>query len=219
MLRNKKVLITSGPTRAPLDAMRFISNRSTGKFGVLLATEALRNGAKVMFVCGKGSLTPKSHSRLKCIEVETNEDVESVLKSQLKKVQVDVLIHAMAVLDFHAACVSRKKTSTKKKSWSIKLVPTPKIISQIKRWSPKTFLVGFKLEVGVTQKELLARARSLLKTARCDLVLANQLTEGTDTEHHGFLLDAHGHVVAEARGKEKLAKLIMQLSLRGPKGP
>src|SRR3989338_9574389 len=60
MLKGKRILITSGPTRMPLDAMRFISNRSTWRFGTLLAKEALKRGAKVTFIYGVGSQTPKA---------------------------------------------------------------------------------------------------------------------------------------------------------------
>lgn len=210
MLYGKKILITSGPTRAPLDAMRFLTNRSTGKFGTLLAEEALRKRARVTFVYGKGSHKPRLNSLLTLILVETGKEVAQVLKRQLKKKNYDAVIHSMAVLDFQAAKVKRTKTQTKKGGWKLELIPTPKIINSIKKWAPKTILVGFKLEVGVSQKEMLSRARRLLAQSKADFVLANQLTEGDDKKHLGFLLDASGRIVGRAKGKQRLAKLIIQ---------
>lgn len=202
-------MITSGPTRAPLDAVRFISNVSTGRFGTLLAREALKRGAKVKFVYGKESETPNPHRNLKCIEVITNPDVAHALKRELKKTRYDTVIHAMAVLDFQPARFKKEKTKTRQGKWKLTLVPTPKIINVIKKWDPKIFLVGFKLEVGVSQRALLTSARQLLKQSKADFILANQLTEGDDSQHKGFLLDKDGNLVAQAKGKMKLAKLVI----------
>lgn len=202
-------MITSGPTRAPLDAVRFISNISTGLFGTLLAKEALKRGAKITFVCGKGSETPKSHRNIKCIEVITNLDVAQTLKRELKKTRYDAVIHAMAVLDFQPSVVKKAKIKTKKGRWLLQLVPTPKIILQIKKWAPKIILVGFKLEVGVPTRILFASARQLIKQAKANFVLANQLTEGEDTKHLGFLLERAGNIIARAKGKKRLAKSIL----------
>lgn len=209
MLRGKTILITSGPTRAPLDAVRILTNISTGFFGTLLAQEALRKGARVVFVYGKGSLTPPPHRRLKCISVETNDDVENVLHTHLKKKRCSAVIHAMAVLDFQPQQIARGKIKTKRGAWILKLIPTPKIINAIKKWGPKILLVGFKLEVGVTQKKLFQSARGLLKTSKADFVLANRLTEGGDGKHKGFLLNKAGRIIAQGTGKKHLAKLIL----------
>lgn len=209
MLRGKKILITSGPTRAPLDAVRYLSNISTGRFGTLLAKEALRKGAGVTFIYGRGSEVPSPHRKLQSMVIETNKDLEQALKQRLKKSRYDAVIHAMAVLDFQPARFKKEKTKTKNGMWILKLVPTPKIILQIKKWSPKTLLVGFKLEVGVSQKILLASARTLLKQSKADFVLANQLTEGDDASHVGLLLDGQGAIIAHRKGKKHLAKLII----------
>ena len=107
-----KILITSGPTRAPLDAMRFISNRSTGRFGTLLADAALKKGFQVTFVHGMGSQTPKLHKNLRLISVETNRDVARVLRRELTAKHYDAVIHAMAVLDFQPARFKNIKTKT-----------------------------------------------------------------------------------------------------------
>lgn len=207
--RNRKILITSGPTRMPLDAIRYLSNKSTGHFGTLLAEEALQKGADVTFVYGKGSMTPRPAKGLRCLEVITNTDVANVLRQELKKADYDGVIHAMALLDFQAKEVGRIKTRTRKGVWHLELIPTPKIVLQIKKWAPKTKLVAFKLEVGVSQKVLLERGRCLLKEARADFVLANKLRAGADSAHVGWLLDSEGTLVAREQGKEKLAKTVI----------
>lgn len=207
----KKIIITSGPTRMPLDGMRFLSNRSTGKFGALLAEEALRRGANVTFIQGEGSEVPKAHRRLKCLPVETNRNVAAALRAELKRGHCDVCIHAMAVLDFQPSKIRKGKTKTKNGIWNLRLVPTPKIINQIKKWDPKIFLVGFKLEMGVSRKVLLKRAKRLLRQSGADLVLANQLTEGEDPSHEGLLLNTTGKIVCQAKGKKKLSKMILNV--------
>lgn len=216
MYKGKKILITSGPTRMPLDAMRFLSNRSTGRFGTLLATEALKQGAQVTFVYGVGSEIPKVTGKggrhLRCIPVETNAQVSDTLRKLLKSGRYDVVIHAMAVLDFQPVVVRKGKTKTKKGNWNLRLVPTPKIINQIKKWDPKIFLVGFKLEVGASQNTLLKSAHNLIRQTKADLVLANQLTEGEDKSHIGFLLDSKGNLLHKTKGKKNLAKLILDVA-------
>lgn len=193
----------------PLDSVRFLTNRSTGRFGTFLADAALKKGFQVTFVCGVGSQTPKPHRSLRLIPVETNRDVAKVLKKELMRGRYAAVVHAMAVLDFQPERFKNIKTKTKRGVWYLKLVPTPKIIDQIKKWAPKTVLVGFKLETGVSQNVLLQEARRLLKKSRADFILANQLNEGKDASHFGVLLDRQGRVIAKKQGKANLARLII----------
>jgi len=209
-----KILITSGPTRARLDAFRFLSNRSTGRFGTLLAGEALRRGALVTLIYGVGSETPPPHRRLRLVPVETNRDLEQALRTQLRTGRFNAVIHAMAVLDFQPAGLRRGKVGSRRGSWTVRLEKAPKIIQRIKRWAPRTLLVGFKLEVGVGERRLLARARRLLKESHADVVVANQLSEGEDREHPGYLMNAAGRVMTKAIGKRPLAREIVALVLR-----
>jgi phosphopantothenoylcysteine synthetase/decarboxylase len=210
----KSILITSGPTRAPLDAVRYLSNRSTGRFGTLVANEALRRGALVTLIYGIGSETPPKHHRLRLLPVETNRDLKRALRTQLRTRRFDAVIHAMAVLDFQPAGLRHGKVGSRSGRWTVPLEKAPKIIPHIKRWAPRTFLVGFKLEVGLGERRLLARARRLLKESRADVVVANQFSEGEDREHPGYLMNATGQVVKKAIGKRPLARAIVALVLR-----
>ena len=116
----------------------------------------------------------------------------------------------MAVLDFQPERLSKIKTKTKDGVWNLKLVPTKKIIQQIKKWDPNIFLVGFKLEVGISQEKLFAAAKRLLRQSRANLVLANQLTEGADAQHQGWLLNAKGEIVLKGKGKDQLSRRLIQ---------
>lgn len=210
MLKGKKIVITSGPTRIPLDAVRFLTNHSTGTFGVQLAKLALKKGAQVTFLFGKGSKTPQPSSRLKTIPVETHRDLSKILRRELTTRHYDSVIHAMAVLDFEPSGFKKTKTKTKEGVWNLKLKPTPKIIQQIKHWSPETSLVGFKLEVGVSDKILFARAAALARSAHCDFVLANRLSPGNDRQHAGWLLNDQGECIGRGVGKARLAQMILK---------
>lgn len=214
MLGGKRILITSGPTRMPLDSVRYLTNASTGYFGTLLARQAIKQKVHVTFVYGKGSLTPAPSKFLKLVPVETNLEVAKVLQSQLQHFQYDAVIHAMAILDFQPLHIGKGKVKTNQKRWRITFVPTPKIILSIKKWAPHVLLVGFKLEVGVTRRELIQRARRLFKKSRADLVLANQLVEGSDSKHPWILLDPNRGIIAEGRGKVKGTKAIIQEVMR-----
>lgn len=209
MLKGKKILITSGPTKVALDAVRSLTNHSTGAFGTLLAEQALKRGAKVTLLFGEGSKTPPKKKGLKTVSIVTHQDASTALKEALTSTLFDAVIHAMAVLDFEPDSFKRTKTKTKAGVWNLKLKPTPKIITHIKKWSPKSLLVGFKLEVGVSEHVLMERGRALAKKAGCDFVLANRLEAGSDQKQAGWLLDRSGICVAKGIGKKTLARLIL----------
>ena len=214
MPSSQTVLVTSGPTRAPLDAVRFLSNRSTGRFGTLVASEALRRGARVTLIYGTGSETPQPHPRLRLVPVETNLDLERALRGHLTARRFDAVIHGMAVLDFWPQALRRGKVVSRGGAWVIRLRKAPKIIRKIKRWAPGVFLIGFKLEVGVNERRLLERARRLLKESHADVVAANQLSEGEDQEHLSYLMNASGQVFKKVIGKRGLARAVVDLVLR-----
>ena len=211
-----RILITSGPTRAPLDAVRFLSNRSTGRFGTLLAEEALRNGMGVTMIYGIGSETPQAQARLKLLPIETNQDLEKTLRRELIKTKYDAVIHAMAVLDYRPARVVAGKRGSRDGDWLIRLIPTAKVIRKIKRWAPRTLLIGFKLESsGRPVRELVGRATRLVQESGADYVVANYLSEGSDDQHRGYLVGRDGTVIRKTVGKKNLAREIIRRELSG----
>jgi phosphopantothenoylcysteine synthetase/decarboxylase len=215
-LAGKRLLITSGPTRGPLDAVRYITNKSTGRLGVLLATEALSRGADVTFIYGKGSLTPNSDAlgadaagRLRVIEIETVDDLVEIMNAELAAAQFDAVIHSMAVLDYIPETFLEEKTPSGQDEWLVKLVRTPKVIKIIRELQPSTVLVGFKLEVDKSRQELVEAAFRSLTTNGADLVLANDLRQVEQGRHVGYLVNRAGDVEAVAEGKEEIARLLL----------
>ncbi len=216
LLKKKKILITAGSTRGYLDAVRYITNTSTGKLGCEIALEAMKHGAVVTFIHGTDSLFPvtKDHkeikpSQLKLIEIETNNDLIKVLRKKLKKRRFDAIVHAMAVADYVPARTKTNKTTSSKNEWILKLVKTPKVIAIIRDIWPEALLVGFKLEVNRTKEDLIKIARKLLKKSGSDLVVANDKKNISRNSHTAYMVTNDGKVSKPLKGKTEIAKNII----------
>jgi phosphopantothenoylcysteine synthetase/decarboxylase len=212
-LRGKRVLITSGPTRAPLDAVRYVTNKSSGRLGSLIAEMAVQAGASVTFVYGRGSQLPQIRARgrdhLRLVPIETVEDLASVFREELPS-GYDAVVHPMAVLDF-APAESRQEKVGSEDEWMVRLVPTPKAIRLVKEVSPRTFLVGFKLEVGKTPEDLVASVREWQRKNTCDVVVANDLREIESGVHRGYFIGPEGELLRTAEGKEEIARVVVEI--------
>lgn len=188
-LSGRRILVASGPTRAPIDAVRYISNRSTGRLGSTIATELVRRGASVIFVYGTGSRTPDMVSpNLVLDEIETVDEAAAHITRHLTGREIFATVMALAALDYRPKEVAQGKLSSEPQERTVTLVRCQKIIDRIKTVSPETILVGFKLEAKVTQEELFARAEQLADRARCDLVVANRVDEISRDEHRAWFL-------------------------------
>ncbi len=211
-LRGRRVLVTSGPTRAALDEVRFLTNKSTGRLGALIAEAALEAGADVTFVFGRGSDLPAvrggrlDHLRIR--PVDTVEDLVAAFRQELPH-GYDAVIHAMAVLDFEPAEVREEKVSSNLPEWVIRLVPTPKAAALVRDLAPGTLFVGFKLEVGKTREELIEIARAWAQQSRADLVVANDLNDIESGTHIGYLVTPEGRIETVAEGKEAIARILV----------
>ncbi len=211
-LRGRRVLVTSGPTRAALDEVRFLTNKSTGRLGALIAEAALEAGADVTFVFGRGSDLPAvrggrlDHLRIR--PVDTVEDLVATFRQELPH-GYDAVIHAMAVLDFEPAEVREEKVSSELAEWVVRLVPTPKAAALVRDLAPGTLFVGFKLEVGKTREELIEIARAWAQHSRADLVVANDLKDIESGTHIGYLVTPEGRVEMVAEGKETIARTLV----------
>jgi len=203
-LKNKKVLITSGPTWVALDSVRVISNRSSGKLGRLIAGECVKAGAKVTMLQGP----VKENIRIKRVTIKPFtffDELQRLLGNELKRTY-DVVIHAAAVSDFRPKQASRKKLGSGK-GWRLALVPTKKLVDGIKRANPQTLLVGFKLEQAISEKTAPAAAKHLFKKAKCDMVVANSMNGG---DYRGYLLGKQGECLAKARSRPQMAKALVK---------
>ncbi len=225
-LEGRRILITSGPTRGPLDAVRYLTNKSTGRLGVIMARQALDRGASVTFVYGKGSLVPEADeldpersARLRVVEIETVAELADVMQDELAREQYDAVLHSMAVLDYVPETYIDEKTRSGEDEWWIRLVRTPKVIKVIKELQPQTILVGFKLEVDKSEEELIQIAHKSLLANRADLVVANDLHQIERGRHVGCIVNPEGKVEAVAEGKEKIARRLLDaVAERMPRG-
>lgn len=226
----KKYVITSGGISEKIDNVRKITNSSSGKLGMTIANHLLesKSDITIYYVCSKNALRP-SNTRVKIIEVAGTLDLKDKVESLLKNEKIDYFIHTMAVADYmvdYVTTVDKMKKSflnnsdmevikdTKISSYENNLVlvlkPTPKIISLIKKESPLTYLVGFKLLDGVSKKELIEVATRLRDKNKCDLVVANDLEDIRNKEHKAYIIDKEDKVV-EASDKEDIAKKLVRM--------
>ena len=144
ILHNKKVLITAGPTREPIDPVRYISNHSTGKMGYAIAEELLQQGADVFLVSGPVNIT-LSHPRLQVVQV--NSASEMYLACCRFFEQVDIAIFAAAVADYRPARVAQQKIKKNENSFTISLVKNVDIASEFGKVKlPGQLSIGFALE-------------------------------------------------------------------------
>lgn len=210
-----KFLITAGPTREPLDPIRLITNRSSGRMGVALAAEALRRGAEVTLVYGPGSV--KLPSEAKTVKVETAREMFEAALEELRSGNYHVFIAAAAMADYEVEDPSPVKISTSKlKELTVRLKATPKLVDEVKRQSPKIFLVAFKAEYKVSTEELKRRALEKLKACEADLVVANDVSKpgvGFQTgEIEVLIVDRKGKALKLPRlSKEEAALKILSL--------
>jgi phosphopantothenoylcysteine decarboxylase / phosphopantothenate---cysteine ligase len=169
----RKLLITAGPTHEPIDAVRFLGNRSSGRVGVALADEAARRGWAVTLLLGPAPRQP-SDSRVRVCRFRTAADLEKLLAEETPA--ADVLIMAAAVADYRPKVDPQffgGKFRRKNEVLTLQLEPTPDLLAGVaSRRRPDQFMVGFALE---PREELLASARSKLERKKVDMVVGNPL--------------------------------------------
>lgn len=208
-----RVLITAGPTVEQIDPIRVVTNRSSGKMGVALAEEALSRGAKVTLVYGLGTAAPPG--RAKVIPVETTDQMHEAVLAELQSEEYDVVIAAAAAADWKIKKPFAHKVSTRKlDSLSLEFEPTRKMIDQVKKVSPKSFLIGFRAEYKLPRKDLIESAHKKLLEANADLIVANDVGKkgagfGTDT-NEVFIIDKKKNVthVPMAHKREVARKIL-----------
>lgn len=171
-LNGKKVLITAGPTREPIDPVRYISNHSSGKQGYALAEAAIRLGADVTLVSGPVSL-PKPFG-VKIIDVQTADEMLSACE---KSLPTDIAIFAAAVADWKVATPATNKIKKPKSGEfpTLSFAENPDILKTIATGKMRPLLVvGFAAET----EKVIENAQAKLVTKSCDLIIANNVSEG-----------------------------------------
>ena len=201
-----RVLITCGATWTPIDDVRVISNISSGEMGHLIAEAFRKQKAEVTVIEGPVTHT-LTDKKVKVIKYRLFDELVDVLKKELLK-KYDIIIHAAAVSDFKVVGASGKKIASDR-NVTLRLRTTPKLIKDIKRLSPESFLVGFKLESNLNPKDIFKTVRSLFISSACDLVVANSLKNG----YQGYIVDADGDILAKANNKQKIANELVKTLL------
>jgi phosphopantothenoylcysteine decarboxylase/phosphopantothenate--cysteine ligase len=196
-LAGKRVLVTAGPTREPLDPVRFISNHSSGKMGVALAAAAWRRGADVDLIAGP--IAVATPGGLRVHHVESTEDMAAAVERLLP--QSDVLVMAAAPADFRAADVAAKKIKKSSAPPTISLASTPDILATTRRARrPGSVIVGFALETD----DVLAGGRTKLAAKDLDMIVVNDARE----EGAGFGVDTNRVTLLHRDGTEDRLPLM-----------
>ncbi len=198
-----KVLVTCGPTWAAIDAVRVISNRSTGEMGHLIAQEFRDKEAKVTLL--QGPVTHQADLKGVCvIKYSYFDELANLLKEECVK-RYDVIVHAAAVSDFRVKNKIKGKISSEN-DLNLQLSVTPKLINVIKDWAPGSFIVGFKLEPNLTIKKFKSITEKLFLEAQCNMVVANQ----DSPSYMGYILNADLEILSSSAHKKDIAKALVR---------
>ena len=188
-LEGETVLITAGPTQEPLDPVRYISNRSSGKMGYALAEAAAARGARVILVSGPVHLAPPRG--VEVISVRTAAEMREKVLENLAP--ASIVVKAAAVADFQLSKVPEQKVKKTAARISLELDPTPDILAELGRKKGDRLLIGFAAETENLHQE----ARRKLESKNCDMIVGN-LVGGSET---GFESDENEVVLALATGE------------------
>jgi phosphopantothenoylcysteine decarboxylase/phosphopantothenate--cysteine ligase len=174
-LEGETVLLTAGPTQEPLDAVRYLTNRSSGKMGYALAAAARDRGARVILVSGPVHI--EEPQGVEVVHVRTAIEMRQAVMDHLD--EATMIIKAAAVADYHRANPPKQKVKKTAARMSLELDPTPDILAEVGRKKGDRLLVGFAAET----ENLIEEARRKLESKNCDMVVANLVSqEGTGFE-------------------------------------
>jgi len=201
-----RILVTAGPTREPIDPVRFISNRSSGRMGYAVAEAALARGFEVILISGPVCLAPAAGAEV--VPVGTAEEMLFAVKSRLAG--CDVLVMCAAVADWRPAHYSPVKLKKDRTRSSLELERTPDILAAVAEGKGKRIHVGFAAETGDPTSEALRKLREKV----LDLIVANDVSApdagfGVET-NRAALIDRKGSVEQlPLMSKRELADIIL----------
>ena len=181
-LAGERVVVTAGPTREPIDPVRYISNRSSGRMGYALASAAARRGAHVTLVSGPTALTPPPAATF--VPVQTAEEMREAVLQHTGA--AGIVIKAAAVADYRVRRPAEQKIKGKR-DLTLDLTPNPDILAEVAARSTGAFIVGFAAETN----DVVANARAKLEAKGIDLLVANDVSRrdiGFDAEDNEVLL-------------------------------
>jgi phosphopantothenoylcysteine decarboxylase/phosphopantothenate--cysteine ligase len=205
-LAGREVLVSAGGTREPLDAVRFLGNRSSGRMGVALAEVSRRRGADVTLLAANLTVPPPTG-----VEVVETPTAEAMLEAALARRGADLVLMAAAVADYRPVERVDAKRPKDERTWQVELEPTHDVLQSLgERRTNGQVLVGFAAETG---PDGLARAREKLSRKRVDLVVYNDVARadiGFDSdENEVVLVTASGERRIEKAPKDRIAATIV----------
>ena len=205
-LRGRRVLVTAGGTREPLDAVRFLGNRSSGRMGSAVAAEARRRGADVTLVAS--NLSVPVPVGVDVVQAPTAEDVA---RETLARGDADVVVMAAAVADYRPADAEQEKRPKDDRPWTVTLEPTTDVLRELgARRTNGQLLVGFAADRG---ERGLERAREKLGNKRVDLIVFNDVSRddiGFDAgDNEVVLVSGSGERHIQKAAKERIAAAIL----------
>jgi phosphopantothenate---cysteine ligase (CTP) len=185
-------IVTIGPTQEPLDAMRILSNRSTGELGTLLAATLAQHGHRVIALRGIGSTAstiPLLHDSIRVIPFTTTDDLRWELEKTSRTGDIGAVFHAAAISDFYLPGAGHGKIPSKDGALTLTLEPTPKLLSRMRSWFPKARITGWKFEAAGNQEDAVAAGRSQIASCCIDACVVNGPSYG---QGFGLLSDKGG---------------------------
>ncbi|MEM2759359.1 MAG: bifunctional phosphopantothenoylcysteine decarboxylase/phosphopantothenate--cysteine ligase CoaBC [Nitrososphaerales archaeon] len=213
-LRGKNILVTAGATVEYIDPIRVVTNPASGKFGAAIAEEALQLGANVTMVYGHGYADIPD--RIRVIRVKTSEEMMDAVVNELRNNTYDIAVMTAAVSDFKPARQATEKIDTRvNEQITISLQTTSKIVDQIKKVSPQTFLVAFKADSNVSNEELVKRAYARMKECDADMIIANDVSRkgseiGSDTSEVFVVLKEKRIIHLPLQSKRQVARRLFE---------
>jgi phosphopantothenoylcysteine decarboxylase/phosphopantothenate--cysteine ligase len=208
-LAGETVLVTAGPTREPIDPVRYIGNRSSGKMGYALAEAALRRGAKVILISGPTALKPPSSAEV--IQIQTASEMRDAVMAHLDR--ATVVIKAAAVADFTVRNAADRKIK-RKGAITLELEPTQDILAEIGKRKGQRIVVGFAAETN----DVLENARKKLESKSLDAIVVNDVSKpgiGFDSERNAVTIITHsGAVEVPESSKWEVAHRVLEAVVR-----
>ena len=205
-----KFVVTAGPTREPLDPVRYLSNRSSGKMGYAIAAAALEEHHAVTLISGPVVLAAPSGAET--IRVTTGDEMFDAVAAQLAG--CDVLVMCAAVCDYQPAHYNPQKVKKQRGPFSLELVPTRDLLASLTSRPHRCFVVGFAAET----QELEANAARKLREKNCDLLVANDVSRadvGMDSDDNELLIffpNGERRKLPRAK-KTELARALLKIIL------
>jgi len=222
-LKGKKIIVTAGGTSEPIDAVRVITNRSSGKMGSAIAQECYIRGADVLLLKSQSAVETNKlkdtsgvarrdspdGGGIRIKTFETGKELSDLIKKHIKS--YDIMFHVAAVSDFTAVILrsdsdsridsGQARMTTDKKldsreSMSLRLRPAPKILHQIKTWNPRIKLIGFKAVYKEKEKDLIKIGLDKLKESNSDFIIVNDVGR----EGIGFSVDDNEVYIISSKG-------------------